>query len=189
MARCRDCERKAVVGGLCSLHTGRRCKCGLTCRLTVCSVCGHGTHLKKMELNVKSMLEADAALDAFVHNKRVPGTRHAPDFMWEHSCYSVILEVDEYGHKSYDKCKEHKRLVDISLKMRKELVVVRLHVPAPVHVIESCMAVLRTILQDRYAEVMHCDMIKTLYLFDGMVMAGPDRLLSNAPANEYERAP
>lgn len=128
--RCRSCSRVALISGFCRLHAGRRCACGLTPGNMHCTVCRpQPGPVKKHEMHVKAALESHGELDCFIHNKTVPGTRLSPDFLWECPSHYVILEVDEYGHKSYCKKQEVVRMEKISQAFKKQVTFVRLDVP------------------------------------------------------------
>ena len=80
-------------------------------------------------MRVKGALEDNGALDHFIHNKMVPGTCLSPDFLWECPTHYVILEVDEYGHKSYCKKQEVRRMERISDAFKNQVIFVRITVP------------------------------------------------------------
>lgn len=143
--KCRSCNKLATVGAFCVLHSGSRCACGLTtgARCTVCR--SKPGPVKKFEIQVKGILEDHDTLDVFIHNKKIPGTVLSPDFLWEHSSYAVILEVDEYGHKSYNPIKEIKRMQLISSALMKETIFVRLHVPSTQDIMDSAIKALEAL--------------------------------------------
>ena len=128
--KCQSCSRTALFRGFCRLHAGHRCACGLVPGVSHCTVCRpQQGPIKKYEMHVKAALEDHGELDSFIHNKMVPGTRLSPDFLWERPAHYIILEVDEYGHKSYCKEQEVRRMVRISEAFKNQVIFVRLTVP------------------------------------------------------------
>lgn len=146
--KCKSCTRLATIGSFCVLHSGNRCACGLTTGAR-CTVCRTKPGLvKRFEMQVKCMLEGHDTLDVFIHNKKVPGTALSPDFLWEHASHAVILEVDEYGHKSYDPSKEIRRMQLISSALKKETIFVRLYVPSTQDIMRSAIEILEALTND-----------------------------------------
>lgn len=166
--RCRLCSRTSVVRGYCSVHTGRRCACGLTYNKHTCTVCSKVQgQVKTHEMHVKRALEEDAALDGFIHNKRISGTRISPDFLWRGHSHALVLEVDEHGHRGYDPHEEYKRMKDVSRALCGRVVFVRLHVPCESSTVDCCMTVLRHHLEDADASPELMEGIAVLNFFNG----------------------
>ena len=83
---------------------------------------------KTFEMWVKGIID-DRGYDSYVHNCCVAGTRYRPDFLWNRGVSTYILEVDEFGHGSYNAASDYKRMCTISEKLNRQVTFLRLYVP------------------------------------------------------------
>ena len=142
---CRDCERPARKKGYCLLHSPRKCKCGSICA-GECTFCREKSEQQKVyEHQMKNTL-CFHGIDDFIHNKRVIGTLYSPDFLWQREAWYVILEVDEYGHRSYSAEKEMQRMCALSIALKKPVVFVRISMPCPDADLQGCISSLQQVL-------------------------------------------
>lgn len=125
---CLECKKVARYGDYCGTHTSVRCICGTKPGVRTCANCTPGMIKKQYEMRVKGIID-DMGYDSYVHNCCVPGSKHRPDFLWNRGVNTYILEVDEFGHASYDAQKDYKRMCSISTKINKEVIFVRLYAP------------------------------------------------------------
>lgn len=147
---CRDCTRRARKAGYCTLHYPKKCKCG-NISSTECASCTKDTRRSKRkkvyEMHMKQKL-CSSGIDDFVHNKKLVGTNISPDFLWERDAYFLVLEVDEYGHRSYDPEDEEKRMQLISVKLKKRVIFIRFRMPCEESDLHSCIDLVANVLQD-----------------------------------------
>ena len=164
MPACTVCHRKARVGGRCIEHSLNKCKCGAVANVLVCARCGNKKY-KAHEFSVRDVLEEEG-LDNFVHNKRLRDTKFLPDFFFDGE-HKVILEVDEYGHDTYDSTKELKRMRVMSEAIKEVLIIFRLYVPCAPTDIQMCIQVLRRAIEDGMVTETQTDKIKVYRYFMG----------------------
>lgn len=140
--KCQLCTRRAFVSGLCNVHTPVRCKCGLVANRRYCAQCTPEPSLKKKyEMEVKQFLDAEG-LDDYVHNKAVCKLLK-PDFLFHRPHAVMIVEVDEFGHKHYDKGNEERRMCAISGALKKQTRFIRLRMPCEKPALNTVAALLR----------------------------------------------
>ena len=76
------------------------------------------------------------------HDKTIKGLRYRPDFVFFRNDLTILIEVDEYGHATYDQQKERKRVEAISKEFRGRLAFIRVYVPCADDTIERLMELL-----------------------------------------------
>jgi len=83
----------------------------------LCSYCTPNTskHQKTREMKIKALLEATTDLNDPIHDKPVGGDcgKYRPDFRYNALTHSVVVEVDEDQHRSYDPECERIRIINI----------------------------------------------------------------------------
>lgn len=141
MTKCDLCQRNARKGTRCSDHALERCKCGAIGNARTCSRCG-GKKFKKYEYHMRDRLISEG-LENFTHNKRVGQTKKLPDFLFDGET-KVILEVDEFSHRGYDKEKEIQRMIEISKSICSKLIFIRISMPCDDSVVQRCIDLVRS---------------------------------------------
>jgi hypothetical protein len=102
-------------------------KCNLHLLLNdndLCFYCANPNYLvKKHELDIKHLYD-DNEKYYTAYNKCINGIYY-PDFLFESKYHSVITEVDEHQHRSYDKDKEVKRMTIIATDKKVPVIFIR----------------------------------------------------------------
>ena len=99
----------------------RKCaSCGLFIVIKaphLCSYCTPNTskRQKTREMKIKALLESTTDLNNPIHDKPVGGDcgKYRPDFRYDAPTHSVVVEVDEDQHRSYDSECERIRMINI----------------------------------------------------------------------------
>ena len=72
----------------------------------------HG-HFKTREMKLKEYLTQQYPDKTITHDKHVECHRYRPDFVFDMGSHTIVIEIDENQHKSYDTSCDNKRLVSI----------------------------------------------------------------------------
>jgi hypothetical protein len=104
------------------------CVCG-DARRARCAECSDGVRRREYELAVRDVLARHDETSGFAWNARVRGTRYRTDFLWTFPDACVVLEVDENGHRGYDRDAEAKRERAIRAALGRPVRVVRMLLP------------------------------------------------------------
>ena len=90
---------------------------------TLCSYCNPTKQINNKELKIKKLLIDNNYIENkdFINNKQCNNTnecnKYRPDFLFDCNSYFVILEVDEFQHKSYDSQCELTRMNNICFNL------------------------------------------------------------------------
>ena len=68
---------------------------------------------KTREMKLKEFLQAEYSDKTIVHDKRVECHLYRPDFVFDMGSHTVVIELDENQHRSYDTSCDNKRLMSI----------------------------------------------------------------------------
>ena len=81
----------------------------------LCSYCNPSKCQKTREMKIKALLESTTDLNNPIHDKPVGGDcgKYRPDFRYDAPTHSVVVEVDEDQHRSYDSECERIRMINI----------------------------------------------------------------------------
>ena len=71
------------------------------------------SRFKTRELKLKEYLEAQYPDKTIKHDKRVECHLYRPDFVFDMGSHTIVIEIDENQHKTYDTSCDNKRLVSI----------------------------------------------------------------------------
>ena len=104
------------------------CVCG-DARRARCAECSDGVRRREYELAVRDVLARHDETSGFAWNARVRGTRYRTDFLWTFPDACVVLEVDENGHRGYDRDAEAQRERAIRAALGRPVRVVRMLLP------------------------------------------------------------
>jgi hypothetical protein len=72
----------------------------------------HG-HFKTREMKLKEYLTQQYPDKTITHDKHVECHRYRPDFVFDMGSHTIVIEIDENQHRSYDTSCDNKRLVSI----------------------------------------------------------------------------
>ena len=72
----------------------------------------HG-HFKTREMKLKEYLESQYIDKTITHDKRVECHLYRPDFVFDMGTHTIVIEIDENQHRSYDTSCDNKRLMSI----------------------------------------------------------------------------
>lgn len=92
---------------------------------TLCLYCDPEPRRRKKELSVREYFLSIAMLSVFVHDTSLEDCRFRPDFLFEFNDYCLVVEVDEYCHRSYSDIQELYRMNAIQKALRKRTVFIR----------------------------------------------------------------
>lgn len=70
-------------------------------------------HFKTREMKLKEYLESQYSDKTIVHDKHVECHRYRPDFVFDMGSHTIVIELDENQHRSYDTSCDNKRLMSI----------------------------------------------------------------------------
>ena len=68
---------------------------------------------KTREMKLKEYLESQYSDKTIVHDKHVECHRYRPDFVFDMGSHTIVIELDENQHKTYDTSCDNKRLMAI----------------------------------------------------------------------------
>jgi EsV-1-7 cysteine-rich motif len=71
------------------------------------------SYFKTREMKLKEYLQATYQDKTIIHDKHVECHRYRPDFVFDMGSHTVVIEIDENQHKSYDTSCDNKRLMSI----------------------------------------------------------------------------
>jgi len=79
--------------------------------------------MKRHELDIKYLLDENN-IKYYTYNKKI-NDKYFPDYVFNCVYYYIILEIDEYQHKKYDKNNEIKRMRDITSSLEMPVIFIR----------------------------------------------------------------
>jgi hypothetical protein len=71
------------------------------------------SRFKTREMKLKEYLTVQYPANTIVHDKRVECHLYRPDFVFDMGSHTIVIELDENQHKSYDTSCDNKRLMSI----------------------------------------------------------------------------
>jgi EsV-1-7 cysteine-rich motif len=104
-----DVENPRCKTPMCGLHTPK----DYCARCTAYMFPDQPSHFKTREMKLKEYLQATYPDKDLTHDKHVECHRYRPDFVFDMGSHTVVIELDENQHRTYDTSCDNKRLMSI----------------------------------------------------------------------------